>query len=255
MPIRVASFFLPNTNTLPFLFDDTYMRGSYRVMTDKAERDGMHPAKKKNGMLVHTQDDGMTWQLLADGTWKEASLNGGKAVNPLSPVYFDVNGDLGVAPEALLPNGGETGNVLTRHPDGSAVWTPQSASSAQGTRSSFTHGVPTAVSPGGFHDFDVTMGKTVELLRVELDAAQLEVEAFSTPFRDDTNPYKFISRPEQLFDNGSSVTAGGEITYNQRYNTLSNFEDIPATSIYWRITNISNLPITPELSVTYLVLE
>lgn len=63
MPLYPTSFFIPPAG-VPFIVEDKYVRGGYRVLATITERDAIAVAGRKAGMLVHTQDDHNIWELV-----------------------------------------------------------------------------------------------------------------------------------------------------------------------------------------------
>lgn len=72
MPLYPSSFFVPPAG-VPFLIEDKYMRGGYRVLATVTDRDAIATAARKAGMLVRTQDDGNIYELVggtANTNWQ-----------------------------------------------------------------------------------------------------------------------------------------------------------------------------------------
>lgn len=63
MPLYPTSFFIPPAG-VPFIVEDKYVRGGYRVATNVAERDAIAVAGRKQGMLVRTMDDNVIYELV-----------------------------------------------------------------------------------------------------------------------------------------------------------------------------------------------
>ena len=63
MPLYPTSFFIPPAG-VPFIVEDKYVRGGYRVAANVAERDAIAVAGRKQGMLVRCMDDDTIWELV-----------------------------------------------------------------------------------------------------------------------------------------------------------------------------------------------
>lgn len=66
MPVQVASFLLPKNNGSWYLLEDKYLKGGLRIANDATERDSIHIASRKAGMIVLTTNDNLLWQLSPD---------------------------------------------------------------------------------------------------------------------------------------------------------------------------------------------
>lgn len=77
MPIRVTSFYLPVSPSLPYILEDVYVRGGFRSVATTAARDGIAAMAKKVGMLVYCEDVDKYFRLGTDKqTWYEFTLGG-----------------------------------------------------------------------------------------------------------------------------------------------------------------------------------
>lgn len=63
MPLYPTSFFLPPAG-VPFILEDKYMRGGYRVLATLAERDAIAVAARKAGMIVRVTEDNTLYELV-----------------------------------------------------------------------------------------------------------------------------------------------------------------------------------------------
>ena len=78
MPIRVTSFYLPVSPSLPYILEDVYVRGGFRSVATTAARDEIAAMAKKVGMLVYCEDVDKYFRLGADKlTWYEFSSGSG----------------------------------------------------------------------------------------------------------------------------------------------------------------------------------
>jgi hypothetical protein len=152
-----------------------------------------------------------------------------------------------------------TAIVETTTPDGSTVTTPTWVEFKMGGGTSpsrqVTQYTTKSILPGDFEEMTIELGKTVTLLRVIVDVPDVQVQAFSTPARDDTNPYTFVSSGTHLEDDGSTTDASLNVTYGRRYTILSNLEDVPTPNLYWKITNTGVTATVCTLKILYLVME
>lgn len=263
MPISVVSFLVKaNPLTLPFIIQDTDLRGGFRVVPDIVDRDAIHPGAKRPHMLVMTASDKTIWKLADDGltweTWVAPGNQSGAGLEILStelPLFVDALGQLRIRPERILPEGGTLGQAPLIQSDGSIQWQDLAVNASTGTRTTVNKQDFIELETGQAISFELAMSKACMVTDLTVNAPDLLVQAFSTASRDELNPYTFKSAIGLLSDVGISETGGGLIQYNRRYALLAN-RDVPTnTTIYWELENQGATPVTPELSVTYLVLE
>lgn len=63
--------------------DPTYQQGGLRTVADHTARDAISVARRQEGMLVYTQNDGKYWELGSDlTTWTEFTSGGGGITGP-----------------------------------------------------------------------------------------------------------------------------------------------------------------------------
>lgn len=86
-----------------------------------------------------------------------------------------------------------------------------------------------------FYDFELETAGACTLVKTTVDAAAV-VECHSTPEREDTNPYRFVSTPDHLVDDGSYVVAGRRL-YGPRFCILQNLFRPEDGVTYWRVYN------------------
>lgn len=114
-------------------------------------------------------------------------------------------------------------------------------------------------------DFELALGGSALIYSLSVDTV-CQVEIFETSARKDTNPYRFVSTLDHLFDDGSTMMSDGTILRGRRYSIVTNQEAIPTGNIFFRITNLTALPVVidpladiPSINVTltvvYLPLE
>ena len=104
-------------------------------------------------------------------------------------------------------------------------------------------------------DMLVPMGKTVMLLDVSVNHANIQIDSHQTAARNDENPYRFVSKTNRLADTGTSEDATGALVRKRRFSFLASGEAIPTADTYWRIRNNNAVEVSPIISVTYIVLE
>lgn len=278
MPVYPISFFVPKSSSIPYLLEDTYLKGSLRVLANIAARDAIPNAARKIGMVVITSDTKKIWQLQSDGlTYKEIANYTGAV--PISVVDNVISIDA----QAILPPGGNPGDVLSIAPDNTRKWLPvvgsnwnggngsgggtgstgsggngSSSPSPNGSGSSskrFSLTYTTAnIAPLGTVDFELALPATALLLTVTVDKVGIKTEAFSEPLRIEPNPYTFISYTGMLSDQGITKYVDGSVFKGRRYSILANLENPVKDSIYWRITNTNLTAQVVVLTVTYIAL-
>jgi len=69
---------------------------------------------------------------------------------------------------------------------------------------------------------------------------QIRLEAFTTPSRDDVNPYTFISTPDHRTDDGTVYLNDGSSFQSRQYSIWANFEEPPTQNIYLTLTSLDN---------------
>lgn len=263
MPIAVVSFLTKsNPNTVPFIVQDTDIRGGFRVVDTNVQRDAIHAGAKRPGMIVLTVDSGIYWQLASNGTtwnvWNppgSGSGAGGTVTSAVDPLSINALGQLSITANRILPANGLTGQIPVRQANGTIAWQDNAVSGAVNTRTTVNLDTIPQIDVGSNFQFDLVMSKTVMLIDVTVNAPDLLVSAYSTTSRDEMNPYTFQSASGRLTDVGISELAQGAFQYNRRYAFLANRDSPPANTHYWRIDNLGSIPVVPILSVTYLILE
>ena len=111
------------------------------------------------------------------------------------------------------------------------------------------------INTNGYQEFEMVLGGTITILELSVSTGNVQVEAFSSVDRSETNPYAFISSLTQLVDDGSSIMSDGSVVYGRRYTILSNLDATPNNTIYWKITNLDGTPQTVTLNVLYVPIE
>lgn len=257
MPIVQTSYVVPSSPSIPYLVEDIYFKGGFRVVADAIARDAIKAQAKKVGMLVLTALDGKIWQLQEDKiSWVEFKSGGGtQTLIGEAPISVKVNGNIVIDPQYVIPSGGETGDYIVKNIDGSPIWKPINLSGISGNRVIGTWVSPSAIEPADTVEFFVAMSNTLLLLELSADIPQVKVEIFTTSARTEPNPYTFISSNLNPSDQGITEQTDGSLLKGRRFSILANLEQPPSNLIYWRVTNLAPVPITPTLHYTYLTLQ
>ncbi len=261
MPVNMTSFLLPASTALPYLLEDKYLRGGMRCLATIADRDALHVGVKKPGMLCYVTETEKIYQLGKDNTtWKEANL-GGSNYKFESPFVTAVDSTgitvVGIDPSKQVPEPDQAGLTLMSGPNGVMMWVDMNGNANMGVRKIIEYESQDYLRPGQAIDFTLPMTRTLMLLRVELNAFDIEVSAFESDLRDDRNPYLFRSANNFMVDDGvfydEDANGNPILRKLRRFSFLSNKDNLP--TIAWRMKNIGTSPAKPKLTITYLVLE
>jgi hypothetical protein len=133
------------------------------------------------------------------------------------------------------------------------TWSEFKTGGSAPARTSITH-TTDSLSPNGFVDFTLPLGSTVLIESLSVDKP-ITVEAFDSPARNNSNPYKFIATASHLADDGSTLMSDGSVVKGRRYSILANGESPLTNLIYFRITNSSPVATAVILNISYLPLE
>lgn len=263
MAVVVDDYMVPGSEWIPYLLEDTNIKGGYRVFKTVADRDAyMQHAKdiawfeeydsRKHGMLCFCMDTDTIYKLEADKeTWVELELGGGTEFTIDSPLQF-IGSLLRIDPAYLIPNGGNPGDVLTRTLAGTTMW--QQLPLTQGIRASVEYTPIAAVGPGVQHHFDLELPPTIMILELEINTPDMKLEGWTGVNRDDANPYTFISSDTYLIDEGIKEQ-NGEIMKFRRFSFMANLEEPLTSRQYFTLTNLSPVDATPTIRITYLALQ
>lgn len=257
MAIKLTSNLVKQSPAIPFLFEDSDLRGGFRVVSTVSDLANIAVPAKEEGMLVIVQST-MELHQLESGTFvNKGKLNQGSGLvkSVSSPLVLSVGGDLALENSRSIPEATQQGRYLKLDSNLEPIWAPLDAGTGTGVRNTVSHTISNSIDGGESVDFTTTFGRSALLIKVELDVAQVKVEAFGDPSRGESNPYTFKSRPNQLSDDGSTLMSDGTIEYGRRYAFVSNTEDPVNNVTYWKMTNHGNLPVTPTLTVTYTAIE
>lgn len=256
MPVSVTTFFLPANAGVPFILEDLYLRGGFKVYDTIEDRDNSHPFSRKPGMLCYTTDQDTYFKLLSDRiTWEEFTVGGDGGLSAESiaePLYINEDGKLAVREYAMLPKVTEPNQTLVTTNQNTVEWQDKVVNTGQRSRAIFES--PTSVESGETVEFELEMAKSVLLVTTKLSSPGLLLEGFASNLRDDPNPYTFQSTGDYLVDEGIKVEGESE-TAVRRYSLMSNKEEPVVSTLYFRLTNKGDLSITPKVEITYVSLE
>ena len=96
-----------------------------------------------------------------------------------------------------------------------------------------------SIPQDSFIEFDIDLGSSLMVYQITVSRV-VKVEIFGLPDRSDPNPYTFISTPDKLYDDGTTVLSDGSIIKTRQYSIWANLEPIPKSKVYARITNIDS---------------
>lgn len=274
MPVAISSYFLPSTEFVPYILEDTYIKGGYTVFATAAERDSWTANARdtfgvfnfepfdprKQGALCYVVEDDTLFKLAEDlETWEE--LQFGLDFETEDPLQFVGSGPsqrLTIDRTRILPAPGQPGQVLGLDEELKPQW--QNSIANIGTRSIIEYEMTEQLPAGEFHDFALPdTARTIMMLRLELNTSDLQVEGYTTPARDDINPFTFVSNFSPgislLVDQGVRLGNDLEMEKLRRFSFMSNLEQPPRPIQYFRFTNLGDGPVTPKMILTYMVLE
>lgn len=131
MPLYAAAFFLPTSQSIPYLLEDVYLRGGFRTVATVDAMIAIKPASRKRGMMVYVQED-KTMYWIPGATGGAAAWHKWDATNYVNfktddVIYFDQNEDeehrVNIRPERIVPviSEDEASHVLMNE-DGMPVW-------------------------------------------------------------------------------------------------------------------------------------
>jgi hypothetical protein len=117
-----------------------------------------------------------------------------------------------------------------------------------------------ALAPGPLNadqsiDLEAIMGKTVMLLDVSVNIANIQIDCHQTVARNDENPYRFVSQSSRLSDTGTSEDVKGVSVRKRRFSFLANGDNPVTNAAHWRIRNNNAVAVTPIINVSFITLE
>lgn len=154
-----------------------------------------------------------------------------------------------VANEFSLPTEkGPAGSIITSDGTGNTYWS--SGGSAPGVeRKKWNYEIPN-LPAGAFHEFDIDIGIASIVYNLTVSRPVL-VEVFSTPLKNETNPYTFLPTLGHLSDDGTVLLNDGSVIQQRQYSIFANQEEPPQNRVYGRITNIDGISGNVSLNLTY----
>lgn len=111
-----------------------------------------------------------------------------------------------------------------------------------------------ALPPEASVSFELEMGKSSLVYRLSVDRP-VKVTAWSTPAKDEPNPYIFLATADHLTDDGSTLLSDGTILKSRQYSIFVNLESPPLNKIYFDIASVDSADGPVTLSLTYMTVE
>lgn len=267
MPLAATDFYQPATNFVPFILEDNYLKGGYRVFATIADRDQFlvdaasksfgieqFDARKKMMLCGVMETPGVIYYLDVDKeTWLE--YESGLVFTTETPLEFlGENQDrLSINPNYLVPQQGKAvSKVLTVRLDGTIGW--EYVGLGAGQRVTRTYQPLNSIAAGEEHPFELNLGLSVLLAYVEVNTPDFELKGFTTAARTDRNPYKFVSSPEFIFDEGIT-NVNGEYINHRRFSFMLNLSEAPSTLQYFTLKNVGAVDSRPTVTITALTLQ
>lgn len=132
--------------------------------------------------------------------------------------------------------------------EGETYWGPAPPASTI-RRRRFTYTIPSLAGYGSANIvFELGTASIVYDLTV---SRPCRVEAFTTPNRDDVNPYTFIATTDHLTDDGTVILNDGSSFQSRQYSIWANFEEPPTQNVYVTVSSLDNFypgdPVTIDL--------
>lgn len=256
MPIIMRDWLVPSSAYQPYLLEDTFMRGGFRIVETLADRDNrIHPLAMKEGMMVYVEEEKQYYTLdefnLNSMTivWGKAKF-GGPIEQVAAPLFVD-QGVLKMSDSNIIPSDGVPGQRITVNAEGKLVWVDDESGA---TRAKIDFTCPVSLNPQESYDFTLDLGKSVLLIQVALNAPEVELTAYPTSTRSEENPYKFVSDVDFPYDQGIRKEDGEQLKF-RRYAFLVNQEDPVGIKHFFRFKNISANAVMPKVEIYYLRLE
>lgn len=267
MPVMMTSFLLPQSPALPYLLEDTYIKGGLRVAPDFESLGKILPAARKIGMLAYCLAEKKFYQMGEDrinwAEWKvgvtseeiEAAFDLTKFLEVQSPIVMTKSGDkqiLSLAQGQVIPPAPGAGYTLVSGANNSFIWVDLSGTNDRGVRSEAEYEAATFLPPGATEDFSITSCASAMLIDVILNMPDMKFQIFPDEQRLDQNPYTFISSPDMMQDVGITIQEDKK-TYHRRYALVAH--QTKAARFVCRFTNVGDVPSRPKVSLVYLALE
>lgn len=215
MATQVASNLVPKGGNTFYLLEDIYIKGGLQIRADLAARDAIPISNLKVGALVLCLDTGKCWQV---ATQTLPSISDPTAIPSVTWKEFKFGGGSGL-----------------------------------GARAVAIHDIP-ALTANSKEEFVLNIGLSVMAFAVQV-SRPCKVSVFSTPTKDESNPYSFLATADHLVDDGSSKMSDGSIFYSRRYSVLANLESPATNNLYVTVENSDGVEGPVTLAITYLTLE
>jgi hypothetical protein len=223
MAVQLASNIAPKNGQTYYMMEDVYLKGGLQVRDNITDRDSIAIANLKLGALVLTVDTGKIWKV--------------KTLVQKTPQ--DSNVQESVTWEELLLGG-----------------TPDDEEVDPGEvqrRAVVIHTIDN-LTVDSSEEFSLELGTSAIILKLTVSRA-VRVRAYSTPLKDESNPYEFLATDDHLTDDGSQKLSDGTIFRTRNYSILANFEEPAKNDIYFTIDNVGEAEGPVTLTITYVPLE
>lgn len=226
MALQLASNIIPSGGGTYYLMEDVYLKGGLQIRDNIADRDKIALTNLKLGALVLTVDTKKIWQVT------ELVLQTKQNPDAVEKVTWT---------ELVLGGGdgggqGGTDGKLKLGKRAVAIYTCEN------------------LAVDGTHEFQMELGAIATALKIET-SRPVRVRAWSTPEKEDINPYEFISTADHLVDDGRQLFADGTVFRTRNYSIFANFEDPIRNLTYWTFDSIDATEGAVVLTVTFLVQE
>ena len=215
MALQIAANLVPSGGGTFYLLEDIYLKGGLQVRDSIDERDKIALSNLKVGALVLTIADSKIWKVT------ELTFPSKQNPDAVEKVTWE---------ELALGGGGGLGKrqvVIETCPD---------------------------LKVDTKYEFSLKLGALAIALKIET-SRPVRVRAFSTPTKDEENPYEFISTADHLIDDGRQLLADGTVFRTRNYSILANFEDPVRNSTYWTLESVDEQEGPAVITVTYLTQE
>jgi hypothetical protein len=131
------------------------------------------------------------------------------------------------------------GQVLTAEGPNSMVtyWAPGAPES--GIRRRRYEKTISSLAGFGTAEFVLNIGVSSIVYAVSV-SRPVQVEVFSTPAKDEPNPYTFIATPDHLTDDGTVILNDGSSFQSRQYSIFSNLEEPPQPNVFVTLTSLDS---------------
>jgi hypothetical protein len=246
MPLQIASDLAPAGGGTFYLLEDIYLKGGLQIRKTVAERDAIAISNLKLGALVLCLDQNKIWQVTElvvpsrenpdaeeKVTWEELPMGGG-------------TGGIEEAPEDGKTYGRKDGEWVEVSVGSGGGFEPGKRIVAIHTTDPLPIGVST--------EFEMQLAVSSLVLKLSVNRP-VKVSAYSTPAKDEPNPYQFLATPDHLTDDGSMLLSDGTIFRTRNFSIFANMEATPSDKIYFTVENAEEAEGPVILTITYLPLE